>query len=71
MLYLSLCLLRRLHRGRCDTVLKYERTIMCILLYNSRWHEVLPGQSHSEEFGEGMLSKLLRGEAKNTVSPIV
>ena len=27
-LQLSLCLLRRLGRGPCDTVLKYERTIM-------------------------------------------
>ena len=56
-LQLSLCLLRRLRRGPCDTVLKYERTIMCTLLYNSKWHQDLPGQAHSEEFGEGMLSK--------------
>ena len=41
-LQLSLCLLRRLRRGPCDTVLKYERTIMCALLYNSKWHQDLP-----------------------------
>ena len=55
-LQLSLCLLRRLHRGPCDTVLKYERTIMCTLLYNSKWHQDLRGRAHSEEFGEGMMS---------------
>ena len=63
-LQLSLCLLRRLRRGPCDTVLKYKRTIMCTLLYNSKWHQDLPGQAHSEEFGEGMLSKLVRDMAK-------
>ena len=52
---MSLCLLRRLPRGPCDTVLKYERTIMCTLVYNSKWHQDMPGQAHSEEFGEGML----------------
>ena len=67
----SLCLLRRLRRGPCDTVLKYERTIMCTLLYNSKWHQDLPGQAHSEEFGEGMLSKLVRDKAKNTGSVTV
>ena len=40
----SLCLLRRLRRGPCDTVLKYEHTIMCTLLYNSKWRQDLPGQ---------------------------
>ena len=35
---LSLCLLRRLHRGHGDTVPKYERTIMCRLLYSIKWH---------------------------------
>ena len=50
-LHLSLCLLRRLRRGRPDTFLKYERTIMCTLLYSSKWHQDLPGQAHSEEFG--------------------
>ena len=65
---MSLCLLRRLRRGPCDTVLKYERTIMCTLLYNSKWHQDLPGQAQSEEFGEGMLSKLVRDKARNTGS---
>ena len=70
-LQLSLCLLRRLRRGPCDTVLKYKRTVMCTLLYNSKWHQDLPGQAHSEEFGEGMLSKLVRDKAKNTGSVTV
>ena len=70
-LQLSLCLLGRLRRGRCDTVLKYERTIMCTLLYNSKWHQDLPGQAHSEEFGEGMLSKLVQDKARNTGSVTV
>ena len=70
-LQLNLCLLRRLRRGPCDTVLKYERTIMCTLLYNSTWHQDLPGQVHSEEFGEGMLSKLVRDKANNTGSVTV
>ena len=68
---MSLCLLRRLRRGPCDTVLKYERTIMCTLLYNSKWHQDLPGQAHSERFGEGMLSKLVRDKARNTGSVTV
>ena len=42
-LQLSLRLLRRLQRGPCDTVLKYECTIMCKLLYSSKWHQDLPG----------------------------
>ena len=70
-LQLNLCLLRRLRRGTCDTVLKYERTIMCTLLYNSKWHQDLPGQAHSEEFGEGTLSKLVRDKARNTGSVTV
>ena len=70
-LQLSLCLLRRLCRGPCDTVLKYERTIMCTLLYNSKWHQDLLGQAHSEEFGEGMLSKLVQDKARNTGSVTV
>ena len=65
---MSLCLLRRLRRGPCNTVLKHERTIMCPLLYNSKWHETLPGQAHSEKFGEGMWSKLVRHKARNTGS---
>ena len=68
---LSLCMLRRLQRGPCDTVLKYERTIMCTLLYSSKWHQDLPGQAHSEEFGEEMLSKLVRDKAKSTGSVTV
>ena len=67
----SLCLLRRLRRGTCDTVLKYERTIIRTLLENSKWHQDLPGQAHSQEFGEGMLSKLVRDKAKNTGSVTV
>ena len=59
-LQFSLGLLRRLGRGPCDTILNYERTIICSVLYNSNWHQDLPGQAHSEEFGEGMLSKLVR-----------
>ena len=45
-LQLSFCLLRRLGRGPCDNVLKYERTIMCTLLYSSMWPQDLPGQAH-------------------------
>ena len=67
-LQLSLCLLRRLRRGPCDTVLKYDCTLMCTLQYNSKWHQDLPGQAHSKELGEGMLSKLVRDKAKNTGS---
>ena len=37
---------------------------MCTLLYSSKWHQDLPGQAHSEEFGERMLSKLVRKKAK-------
>ena len=70
-LQLSLCLLRRLRRGSCDTVLKYERTIMCTLSYNSKWHQDLPGQGHSKEFGEGMLYKLVQDKARNTGSVTV
>ena len=70
-LQLSWCPLRRLRRGPCDTVLKYERTIMCTLLYNSKRPKDLPGQAHSEEFGEGMLSKLVCDKAKNTGSVTV
>ena len=71
LLQLSLCLLQRLRRGRCDTVVKYERTFMCTLLYNSKWHQDLHWQAHSEDFGEGMLSKLVREKAKNTGSVTV
>ena len=67
-LQLSLCPLRGLRRGPCDTILKYERTIMCILLYNSIWHQDLPGRAHSDQFGDGMLSKVVRDKAKNTSS---
>ena len=44
---------------------------MCKLFYNSKWHQDLPSQAHSEEFGEGMLSKLVRDKAKNTGSVTV
>ena len=47
-LQLSLCLLPRLRHGPCDTVLKYEPTIMCTLLYSSKWHHDVPGQADSE-----------------------
>ena len=67
-LQLSLGLLRSLRRRPCDTVLKYERTNLCTLLYKTKWHQELPGQAHSEEFEEGMLSKLVRDKAKNTGS---
>ena len=70
-LLLSLCLLRRLRRGPTDTVLKYERTIVCTLLYSSKWHQDLPGQARSEDFGEGMFNKLVRDKAKNTGSVTV
>ena len=70
-LQLSLCLLRRPEQGWCDTVLEYKETSMCTLLYNSKWHQDLPGQAHSEEFGEGMLSKLVRDKVKNTGSVTV
>ena len=56
---LSLCLLRNLRRRPCDTVLKNERITMCTLLYSSKWQQDLPGQTHSEELGEQMLSKLM------------
>ena len=44
---------------------------MCTLLYNSKWHHDLPGQANSEEFGEGMLSKLMGDKARNTGSVTV
>ena len=67
-LQLSLCLLWSLRRGWCDTVLKYERTIMCTVLYNSKWHQDLPGQAQSQEFGDGMSSKVVRDKAQKTGS---
>ena len=72
-LQLSLCLLRRLRRGPCDTVLKYERTIMCTLLYKSKWHQDLPGQVHSEEFGRWRrdVEQAGDGQGKNTGSVTV
>ena len=44
---------------------------MCTLPYSSKWHQDLPSQAHSEEFGEGMLGKLVRNKAKNTGSVAV
>ena len=44
---------------------------MCTLLYNSKWHQDLPGQAHSEEFGEGIFSKLVRDKERNTGSVTV
>ena len=69
-LLLSLCLLRWLRRRACDSVLKYECPIMCTLLYSSKWHQDLPGQAHLEEFGEGMLSKLMCDKRK-TPDPLL
>ena len=68
---MSLCLLRRLRRGLCDTVLQYERTIMCTFLFDSKLHQDLPGQAHSDEFGGGMLSKLVRDKTTKTGSVTV
>ena len=44
---------------------------MCTLLYSSKWHQDVPGQAHSEDFGEGMSSKLVHKRAKNTGSVTV
>ena len=41
---------------------------MCTLLYIIKWHQDLPGQAHSEESGEGILSKLVHDKARNTGS---
>ena len=68
---MRLCPLRRLRSGLCDNVLKYECTIMCRLLYSSKWQQDVPVQAHPEEFAEGMLSKLVRAKAKNTGSVTV
>ena len=56
----------------CDPVVNDKRTTtMCTLRYSSKWHQDLPRQAHSEEFGEEMLSKLERDKAKNTGSVTV
>ena len=68
LLKFSLRLLQRLQRGPFDTSLKHERTIMCTLLCSSKWHKDLPGHAHSDRFGEGMLSKVVRDKANNTGS---
>ena len=65
-LELSLCLFWNLRRRLCDTVLKYERTIMCTVPYNSKWHQDLPGQAQPQDFGDRMLSNVVRDRAKNT-----
>ena len=44
---------------------------MCTVLYSSKWHQDLQGQAHSEEFGEGMLSRLVRDKAKSTGSVLL
>ena len=67
-LHLNFCLLQMMRRGPCNTVLKYECTIMCTVLYSSKWHQDLPSQARAEEFGEGMLSKVVRDKAKTPVS---
>ena len=41
---------------------------MCTLLYNSKRHQDLPGQVHSEEFEDAMLRKLVCDKAKYTSS---
>ena len=50
---------------------KTKTIIMCTLLCSSKWHHNLPGKAYSEEFGEGMLSKLVCDKAKNTNSVTV
>ena len=44
---------------------------MCTVLYSSKQHQSFPAWAHSEDFGEGMLSKLVRDKAKNTGSVTV
>ena len=51
-----LCLLK--HLNDRDTLLPYERTIGAALLYQTEWHEGLPGHAWVEEFGEALLSLL-------------
>ena len=70
-LRLSLCLLRKLRWRACDTVLKYERTMLCTWLYSSNWRRELPRQGHSEGFIEGMFSNPVRDKAKNSGSVTV
>ena len=41
---------------------------MCTLLYDSKWYQDLPCQTHSEVFGEGMVNKLVRDKTKKTGS---
>ena len=67
----SFCLLQRLREGPCETVRKYERTIMCMLPYSSKWLQDLPAQAEFEEYAEGMLTKLVSDKAKNTGSVTV
>ena len=51
-----LCVLK--HLNDRDTLLPYERTIGAALLYQTAWHEGLPGHTWVEEFGEALLSLL-------------
>lgn len=51
-----MCLLK--HLNDRHTLLPYERTIGAALLYQTAWHEGLPGQAWVEEFGEALLSLL-------------
>jgi hypothetical protein len=51
-----LCLLK--HLNDRDTLLPYERTIGAALVYQTAWHEGLPGHAWVEEFGEALLSLL-------------
>ena len=44
---------------------------MCTLLYSTQWHQDLPGEAHSEEFSEEILSKLVRDKARNAGSVTV
>ena len=51
-----LCLLK--HLNDRDTLLPYERTIGAALVYQTAWHEGLPGHAWVEELGEALLSLL-------------
>ena len=51
-----LCVLK--HLNDRDTLLPDQRTIGAALLYQTAWHEGLPGHAGVEEFGEALLSLL-------------
>ena len=58
-----LCVLK--HLNDRDTLLPYERTIGAALLYQTAWHEGLPGHAWVEEFGEALLSLLAARRLKH------